>query len=104
MRQNKQGTLFSKATDCQVEQNDYPELPDLLDSPVSDDDRITFQNLFKRYRDVFAFSDDQLGRTSLVQHVIETGDAAPIKQRPYRTSPETKREIDRQVNDMLERA
>jgi len=49
------------------------------------------------------FSDDQLGRTSLVQHVIETGDAAPIKQRPYRTSPESKQEIDRQVNDMLER-
>ena len=49
------------------------------------------------------FSDDQLGRTSLVQHVIETGDAAPIKQRPYRTSPESKQEIDRQVNDILER-
>ena len=45
----------------------------------------------------------ELGRTSLVQHVIETGDAAPIKQRPYRTSPETKQEIDRQVNDMLEK-
>ena len=53
--------------------------------------------------DVFAFSDDQLGRTTLVQHVIETGDAAPIKQRPYRTSPESKQEIDRQVNGMLER-
>jgi len=78
-------------------------LPDLLDSPVSDDDRIKFQNLFKRYRDVFAFSDDQLGRTSFVQHVIKTGDAAPIKQRPYCTSPETKQEIDRQVNDMLEK-
>ena len=39
----------------------------------------------------------------MVQHVIETGDAAPIKQRPYRTSPESKQEIDRQVNDMLER-
>ena len=59
-----------KATDRQVEQNDYSELPDLLDSPVSDDDRIKFQNLFKKYRNVFAFPDDQLGRTSLVQHVI----------------------------------
>ena len=52
---------------------------------------------------MFAFSDDQLGRTSLVQHTIDTGDAVPIKQRPYRTTPENKQEIDRQVNDMLER-
>lgn len=59
------------------------------------------KDLFNNYRDVFAFSDDQLGRTSLVQHTIDTGDAKPIKQRPYRTTPKHKQEIDRQVNDML---
>ncbi|PFX15064.1 Polyprotein P3 [Stylophora pistillata] len=56
-----------------------------------------------KYRDVFAFSDAELGRTSLVQHVIDTSDATPIKQMPYRTSPEGKQEIGRQVKDMLER-
>ena len=61
---------------------------------------IKFQALFKKYRDVFAYPGDQLGRTSLVQHVIDTGDAVPIKQRPYRTSPEGKKEIDRQVKDL----
>jgi len=84
-------------------QTDYSRFPDLSDSALSDGDKAKFHNLFKRYRDVFAFSDHQLGRTSLVQHVIKTGDAAPIKQRPYRTSPESKQEIGRQVNDMLER-
>ena len=86
----------------QFEQCDYSELPDLSDSVLSDGDRIKFRNLFKKYRDVFAFPGDQLGRTSLVQHVIDTGDAMPIKQRPYRASPDVKKEIDRQVDEVLE--
>ena len=52
---------------------------------------------------MFALFDDQLGGTSLVQHTIDTGDAMPVKQRPYLTTPENKQEIDRQVNDMLQR-
>ena len=75
----------------------------MSDSILSDGDKVKFQALFKKYRDVFAYPGDQLGRTSLVQHVIDTGDAVSIKQRPYRTSPEGKKEIDRQVNDMLEK-
>ena len=51
----------------------------------------------------FAFTDDQLGKTSLVQHGIYTGDALPNKQRPYRTSPKCKQEIDRQMEDMLQK-
>ena len=52
---------------------------------------------------MFAFSDNQLGRTSLVWHTIDTGDALPVKQRPYRTTRDNKQEIDHQVNDMLQR-
>ena len=59
--------------------------------------------MFNIYRNVSAFPGDQLGRTSLVQHVIDTGDAMPIKQRPYRVSPDVKKEIDRQVDEMLEK-
>ena len=84
-------------------QDDYSDLPALSDSVLNDGNRIKFQNFFRKYRDVFAFSNDQLGRTSLVQHVIDTGDAMPIKQRPCRTSPECKQEIDRQVEDMLQK-
>ena len=87
----------------QLEKHDYSQLPDLSDSILSTDDKVKFRDLFVKYRDVFALSDSELGRTSLVQHVIDTGDATPIKQMPYRTSPEGKQEIDRQVNNMLER-
>ena len=42
--------------------------------------------------------------TSLVEpDTIDTGDAMPVKQRPYRTTPENKQEIDRQVDDMLQK-
>ena len=88
----------------QLPHHDYSDLPDLSDSVLNDDDRIKFRDLFRCYRDVFAFADEQLGKTSLVQHVIDTGDAMPIiKQRPYRTSPRCKQEIDRQVDDMLQK-
>jgi len=89
--------------ELQSPQNDYSNLPDLADSVLNDDDQVKVQNRFRKYCYVFAFSDDQLGRTSLVQHVIDTGDAVPIKQKPYRTTPDNKQEIDRQVGEMLKK-
>ena len=89
--------------ELQSPQNDYSNLPDLADSVLNEDGRVKFQNLFRKHRHVFAFSDDQLGRTSLVQHVIDTGDAVPIKQRPYQTTPDNKQEIDRQVGEILKK-
>ena len=82
---------------------DYSEFPDLSNSILNDDEKVKFKNLFNKYRNVFAFPGDQLGRTSLVQHVIDTGDAMPIKQRPYIVSPDVKKEINRQEDEMLEK-
>ena len=39
------------------------------------------------------FLGDQLGRTSLVQHVIDIGDAMPMKQRSYRASPDVNKKM-----------
>ena len=52
-------------------------------------------------RDIFAADMSELGETHLTTHHIDTGDAPPIKQRPYRTAPALNAEIERQVNDML---
>ena len=38
-----------------------------------------------------------------MKHVVDTGDAPPIKQRPYRTTPDHREEIDRQVDDILQK-
>ena len=86
----------------ELRHHDYSDLPDLSDSIMNDDDRIRFRELFPCYRDVFALAEEQLGKTSLVQHVIDTGDAMPIKQMLYRASPRCKQEIHRQVDDKKE--
>lgn len=59
------------------------------------------RKLLRTYSNVFSHSQTDLGRTSIVQHVIDTGDHKPIKLRPYRTSPENREEISRQVQEML---
>ena len=75
----------------------------MLNSILNDDEKVKFKNLFNKYCNVFAFPGDQLGKTSLVWHVIDTSDATPIKQRPDRVSPAFKKEIDRQEDEMLEK-
>ena len=75
----------------------------MADSILNNDGILKFKNLFGKYSDVFVFLGDQLGRTSLVQHVIDTGDAMPMKQRSYKASPDVNKKIDRQVDEMFEK-
>lgn len=50
---------------------------------------------------LISFEHKGLGRTDLISHCINTGDAEPIKQRYYRMSPEKQRIITEQVDEML---
>ena len=56
-----------------------------------------------RNADVFAESASDLGRTSLVQHVIDTGEALPIKQPPRRVPVHRKHLVQEEVGKMLSR-
>jgi len=40
--------------------------------------------------------------SDLVTHKIDTGDATPIRQRPFRHSPDARKEIDRQITKLLD--
>ena len=57
--------------------------------------------LLQKNQDVFSRGDWDLGRTDCVKHHIETGDAAPVKQRPRRHSPKEQEEITRQVQNLI---
>ena len=59
--------------------------------------------LLHRHKDVFSLSEQDLDRTNLVTHHIDTGNARPIKQQPRRTSPSKHAEVERQVEDLLGR-
>ena len=59
--------------------------------------------LLTKYQSAFAKSSDDLGRTNLVQHYINTGNAAPIRQPPRRL-PFGKRQMEKEeIQKMLER-
>ena len=50
----------------------------------------------------FAIKSDDLGRTSIIKHHIDTGDSSPIKQRPYRAPQVTRKLIEDQLQSMIE--
>ena len=51
-----------------------------------------------QYREVFP---DVPSKTNLIEHDVDVGDSAPIKQHPYRVSPMKKELLDREVQYML---
>ena len=66
-------------------------------------ERDRLKQLISTYRDVFALTDAELGQTKLVTHRIDTGDSAPIKIPPHRTSPAKMPIIRDEVKSMLEK-
>jgi len=52
-------------------------------------------------RDLFASDISDLPGTDVVTHKIDTENALSIRQRPYRHSPDARKEIDRQVDHLL---
>lgn len=56
--------------------------------------------MMAQFREI-SYEERGLGRTKLTTHVIDTGDAAPIRQRYYRMSPEKQRVLVEQLDDML---
>ena len=51
-----------------------------------------------QYREVFP---DVPSKTNLIEHDVDVGDSAPIKQHPYRLSPMKKELLDKEVQYML---
>ena len=76
---------------------------DLSESTLTAAQKVQLQSLVNEYRDIFALSPEELGRTDLVQHRIDTGDHPPIRQRPYRVSDKQRGIIEEHVTDMLNR-
>ena len=51
-----------------------------------------------QYREVFP---DVPSKTNFIEHDVDVGDSAPIKQHPYRVSPMKKELLDKEVQYML---
>ena len=74
----------------------------LQDADIDDNQKLQLANFLLNQKDIFATTVSELGSCDLQKLVIDTGDNPPVRQRPYRVSPQVKSEIDKQVNEMLE--
>ena len=68
---------------------------------LNPEEHLLLKNFLVQNKDVFATSLADLAGTNLVSHVIDTGDASPIRQRAYRTAPAARDEISKQTAEML---
>ena len=83
-------------------QGDDETVPLDLTSSTLDFDQLTqLKALIAEYRDIFALKPEELGRTGLVQHRIDTGDHPPVRQRPYHVSDTQHGIIEEHMDDML---
>jgi len=74
-----------------------------IESTLQDDDKNKLLSLINNYATLFVQDDNDLGRTSLVSHTIDTGDHPPIKQQPYRTAQNQRAVIETEVQKMLDK-
>ena len=72
--------------------NEAPLIPDHLrvtfqtacDMCETDEQKNKIEHLLNQFSPVFSVNEYDLGLTNITEHVIETGDARPIKQPPRR--------------------
>ena len=80
------------------------ELQELLNrssNDLSSGEVKELRQFLHEFKDCFAVRGQSLGRTSLVQHRINTGDTTPIHQPPRRPPLSKQEEMSRLVQDML---
>ena len=68
-----------------------------------DDQMESLRQLLVEYQDVFMGPDGKLGRTDLVKHTIDTGNAKPIKIPPRRVPQKQKQTIEEEINKLLDK-
>ena len=73
----------------------------LDESPATRQQKRQLMALLEEHQEIFSTSKGGPGKCTLIQHRIETRDHPPMRQRAYRTSPEKREEIDRQVATLL---
>ena len=79
------------------------EMFDNATTHLKDPQRAQVAELLIKMKTVFAVNSEDLGRTELVEHEIDTGNARPIKQRPRRTPITFKGEEETEIQSMLKK-
>ncbi|VDI48844.1 Hypothetical predicted protein [Mytilus galloprovincialis] len=113
---NQRGQILADATDSRLEhyrkialqlvkkyQNILLTYLKRSSTYINEDQRQQLSRLLSQYQNVFSRTDDDIGRTDLVTHRINTGNAVPFRQRSRRM-PLGKQEMEKsEVNRMLDK-
>ena len=87
--------------------NELPEhlhiIADQYKNKLTDSQKCKVNALLIQYQDIFSTGDNDIGRTDIVKHKINTGDTKPIKQYPRRLPIHQRKEADEQISQMLNR-
>ena len=75
---------------------------DIDNSNITQPDRSALLTFLRENRQAFAKDKSELGSSSVVTHTIDTQGAKAVSQRFYRSSPDKRAEIDRQIEENLE--
>ena len=65
---------------------------------LSQDQRVTLQGVLEVFSDAFQ---DNPGRTSVIEHVIETGSAQPVRLPPYRLPHAYRQAVKDELEEMI---
>jgi len=100
----------SSSVETQVKQVDEGEdaIPDYLqklidsvDESILESTCLTLEAILVRYADVFSQDENDLGKTNIMMHYIDTGDARPVKQQLRRYPAAHVEAISEHVDNML---
>lgn len=101
--------ILSSEKDCNVA-IDEMELPEYLQvvygkncDKLDENQKKSFKFFLLQERDVFSSGLEDIGRTGIVQHKIDTGDQRPIKQAPRRLPLSKKVEAESCVKEMSDK-
>lgn len=69
-------------------------------SELSKEELLKAQQLLQQYSDIFANTEEDLGRTNLVKHTIDTSDKGPLRQPPRRIPVACEKQVEKMIKDM----
>lgn len=75
---------------------------DKISPKVTESQKQSIKELLIDFQDIFVGPDGKLGRTNLAKHVINTGDAKPIKLPPRRAHITQRKVIETEIQKMLD--
>ena len=96
------GTQEGNPLETGCEDTTLRDMVDGVDRSVSDGDRRRLLAVLKEFSSTFSRGNNDLGRTDVITHTIDTGDSKPVRQPLRRHPPAYEQAIRQHVRDMLE--